>query len=64
MAMYEDNARKINSILAAINPKATPDIISLGHLDAMLKIAERLDRGAFVGILSDRTLGDEPVHDG
>ena len=24
-------------------------------------IAERLDRGAFVGMLGDRTLGDEPV---
>jgi len=63
MAMYEDNARKINSILAAINPEVTPDIISLGHLDAMLKIAERLDRGAFVGLLGDRTLGEEPVHE-
>ena len=62
MAMYEDNARKINSILAAINPKATPDVISLGHLDAMLQVAERLDRGAFVGLLGDRTLGDEQVH--
>jgi predicted LPLAT superfamily acyltransferase len=62
MAMYEDNARKINSILAAINPKARPDVISLGHLDAMLKVAERLDRGAFVGLLGDRTLGEEPVH--
>jgi predicted LPLAT superfamily acyltransferase len=63
MAMYEDNARKINSILAAINPKAKPDIISLGHIDAMLRLAERLDRGAFVGILGDRTLGEEPVHE-
>ena len=27
----------------------------------MLQIAERLDRGAFVGMLGDRTLGDEPV---
>jgi len=62
MAMYEDNARKINSILAAINPAVRPDIISLGHLDAMLKVAERLDRGAFVGLLGDRTLGEEPVH--
>lgn len=61
MAMYEDNARKINGILAAINPNATPDIISLGHIDAMLRIADRLDRGAFVGMLGDRTLGDEPV---
>ena len=63
MAMYEENARKINTILAAINPKAKPDIISLGHIDAMLRIAERLDRGAFVGLLGDRTLGDESVHE-
>ena len=63
MAMYEDNARKINGILAAINPDAKPDIISLGHINAMLRIADRLDRGAFVGMLGDRTLGDEPVHE-
>jgi len=63
MAMYEDNARKINAILAAINPNAKTDIISLGHINAMLQIAERLDRGAFVGMLGDRTLGDESVHE-
>jgi predicted LPLAT superfamily acyltransferase len=63
MAMYEDNARKINGILAAINPNAKPDIISLGHINAMLRIAERLDSGAFVGMLGDRTLGEEPVHE-
>lgn len=62
MAMYEDNARKINAILGAIDPAARPDIISLGRIDAMLRIAERLDRGAFVGVLADRTLGDEAVH--
>jgi len=61
MAMYEDNARKIKAVLAAINPTPKPDIISLGQLDAMLHIAERLDRGAFVGVLGDRTLADEPV---
>jgi predicted LPLAT superfamily acyltransferase len=61
MAMYAENSRKINAILAAINPEHVPDIISLGKLDSMLKIAERLDRGAFVGMLGDRTLGDEPM---
>jgi len=61
MAMYEDNARKLNGTLAAINPAARPDIVPLGRIDAMLQIAERLDRGAFVGMLADRTLGDEPV---
>jgi predicted LPLAT superfamily acyltransferase len=61
MAMYEENARKINATLAAINPKLVPDIIALGQIDAMLNIAERLDRGAFIGVLGDRTLGSEPV---
>jgi predicted LPLAT superfamily acyltransferase len=61
MAMYEHNARKLNAILGSINPAASPDIISLGQIDAMLQLAERLDRGGFVGILGDRTLGDEPV---
>ena len=61
MAMYEENARKINATLAAINPRVVSDIVSLGRLDAMLNIAERLDRGAFVGVLGDRTLGREPV---
>jgi predicted LPLAT superfamily acyltransferase len=61
MAMYEENARKINATLAAINPHLVSDIISLGRIDAMLNIAERLERGAFVGVLGDRTLGREPV---
>jgi predicted LPLAT superfamily acyltransferase len=61
MAMYEENARKINATLAAINPRVVTDIVSLGRIDAMLNIAERLDRGAFVGVLGDRTLGGEPV---
>jgi predicted LPLAT superfamily acyltransferase len=62
MAMYEENTRKLNAMLAAINPTAKLDIIGLGQLDAMLKIREYLDRGAFVGVLGDRTLGDEPAH--
>src|SRR6202000_852414 len=61
MAMYEDNARKISGILQAINPRFEPDIVSLGHIDAMLRIADRLDQGAYVGVLADRTLADEPA---
>ncbi len=61
MAMYEENARKINATLAAINPRFVPDIVSLGRIDAMLNIADRLEHGAFVGVLGDRTLGREPV---
>jgi predicted LPLAT superfamily acyltransferase len=60
MAMYSDNAKKINSILAALNPDIEPDIICLGSMDSMLQIRSRLDAGAFVGVLGDRTPGDEP----
>jgi predicted LPLAT superfamily acyltransferase len=59
MAMYEDNARRVNAMLTAINPVATPDVIALGHIDTMLKIQESLERGTFVGVLGDRTLGNE-----
>jgi predicted LPLAT superfamily acyltransferase len=61
MAMYEDNARRVNSMLAAVNPAARPQVIALGHIDAMLKIQEALDQGTFVGVLGDRTLADEPT---
>jgi predicted LPLAT superfamily acyltransferase len=61
MAMYEENARKISGILSAINPAAVPDIVALGHIDAMLTIAERLEQGGCVGVLADRTLGEEPT---
>jgi len=63
MAMYEDNARKINAMLAALRPITKPEVISLGHIEAMLKVRQRLDEGAFVGILGDRTLGDEPLQE-
>ena len=61
MAMYEDHARKVNLALAAINPAALPQVIALGRVDTMLKIREDLERGIFVGVLGDRTLGDEPA---
>jgi predicted LPLAT superfamily acyltransferase len=60
MVMYEDNARKINDTLAAINPAARQDIIPLGRIDSMLRVKERLDDGALVGMLGDRSL----AHDG
>lgn len=61
MVMYEENARKINDALAAINPAARQDIIPLGQLDSMLLVKERLDDGSLVGILADRSLGDDPA---
>lgn len=59
MLMYEENARMVNSMLAAINPQAETDIIPLGKMDSMLQAVNRLETGHFVGMLADRTLGGD-----
>ncbi|HYC38012.1 MAG TPA: acyl-CoA synthetase [Usitatibacter sp.] len=59
MAMYEENARQINGVLAAIDPSALSGIVPLGRVDSMLSLGELLDEGALVGVLADRTLGNE-----
>ncbi len=56
ITMYEENARKINAALAAVNPAATPEVIGLGRVDAMLKVREHLDCNSMIGMLADRTL--------
>lgn len=63
MLMYEENARKINSTLEAINPAASQDIIALGRMDSMLQARDRLDAGYVVGMLADRGLGDDTTVD-
>ena len=59
LVMYEENARKINAALNAINPQHNVEIIPLGRPDSMLKVEETLARGGFVGMLADRSIGDE-----
>jgi predicted LPLAT superfamily acyltransferase len=59
MLMHETNAQKISAMLAAINPESVQDIIALGHIDSMLKVQERLEDGCVVGMLADRTPGNE-----
>jgi predicted LPLAT superfamily acyltransferase len=59
MLMYEENARKINATLEAINPLATQDIIPLGRMDSMLEARDKLEAGYLVGMLADRSLGDD-----
>ena len=61
--MYEENARKINATLEAINPAASADIIALGRTDSMLQARDRLDQGYLVCMLSDRGLGDDATVD-
>ena len=59
MAMYEENARKINAALGAINPEAQQDIVALGHIDSMIQVHELLGQGTVVGMLGDRSLGQD-----
>ena len=62
MVMHQDNAQKINAMLAAINPEAVQDIIALGHVDSMLKLQGCLDKGGAVGMLADRTPGNDTLY--
>jgi len=61
VAMYQANSRVVRDVLAAINPGAVADIVELGTPQSMIELAARLDEGALVGILADRTRGDEPT---
>jgi predicted LPLAT superfamily acyltransferase len=61
MVAYEGNARKINAMLAAINPRLAGETVGLGSVEAMLRVRGLLDEGAFVGMLGDRTPGAEPT---
>ena len=61
MTMYEENARKVAAVLDAISPSASEDIVALGRPEAMLELRSLLEQGVFVGVLADRTPGDEPM---
>jgi predicted LPLAT superfamily acyltransferase len=61
MVMYEENARKINATLSAINPAALQDIIPLGRLESMLQVKNRLEQGAAIGFLADRALSSDSM---
>jgi predicted LPLAT superfamily acyltransferase len=59
LAMYEQNARKMNAAYDAIDPARAMPIIALGKIDSMLRVEEALERGEIVGLLADRTISDK-----
>ncbi len=59
MAMYPDNARKIQGILQALAPNFKLAIITVGRSGSTLAIRDVLDGGGLVGLLGDRCLGAE-----
>src|ERR1700730_18461863 len=65
MAMYEHNASRLAAFFrAAGNPASAPEIIALGHLEAMLRIGTCLDQGKFVGMLADCAIAEAPTKSG
>lgn len=62
MFMHEENAKKINAMLTAINPNASRDIIGLGNVESMLQVNQKLEEGYAIGILADRIFGDDAVY--
>ena len=60
LVMCEDNARKTNQVLNAINPALALEIIGLGRRPgSMMTVRERLEEGHLVGVLADRSLDGE-----
>jgi predicted LPLAT superfamily acyltransferase len=59
LVMYEDNARKINAVLNAINPTLAMDIIALGRSGSMIGVEARLAQGHCIGLLVDRGIKGE-----
>lgn len=58
MLMFEENARKLNAVLSAVNPHFALSIIGMGRFDSMLKISESLQAGELVGMLGDRVMNE------
>lgn len=59
IAMFPENARRLNRALAAINPQAVTSIIGLGQMNSMLTIHHKLETGNMVGVLADRASGPD-----
>jgi predicted LPLAT superfamily acyltransferase len=62
LLMYEENAVKIQGMMAAINPDAHQEIVALGKANSMLKVRDHLQQGHLIGILADRSISEDATH--
>jgi predicted LPLAT superfamily acyltransferase len=56
LVMYEENARNVIAVSKAIDPALAECVIALGSVDSMLRVAQRLEAGEWIGVLADRAL--------
>jgi predicted LPLAT superfamily acyltransferase len=59
MMMHEDNAPQMATVQAELDTRQERRIIRIGDIHALLTAKERLDAGELVGLLADRTLGQD-----
>lgn len=58
-AYYEHNSQRLDALLRKLNPAIDAMLIRLGSPQSMLEIREFLDGGGVVGVLGDRSRGNE-----
>jgi predicted LPLAT superfamily acyltransferase len=63
MAMYGAQAQPLQRMLESIAPGSGADIVPLGEVHSMLGLQARLEDGALVGVLADRTFNEEATID-
>ena len=59
MMMYEENARKLNTVIASFGGRSRMRVIPIGGVDSLIRAKECLDRGEWVGILGDRVVAND-----
>ena len=61
MMMYEENARKLNAVIASLGGHSRMKVIPIGTVDSLIRAKDRLDQGEWVGILGDRVVANDRV---
>ncbi len=63
LVMYEEASRQFNAVMRTIDPTHVQSVIALGRVDSILNIETALRRGEFIGMLADRSLRNDRLHE-
>jgi len=59
MMMYEENAQKLNTVIASFGGHSRMKVIPIGTVDSLIRAKDRLEQGEWVGILGDRVVAND-----